>query len=400
MSSRPQGAAAPSDGARGVGAPHSLSLLTTPDGWDDPGLRRRWEELSASSDNVNSLYASPVWFDLLRRGPDGGRLALAVAYDGDGAVAGLAPVLFKGHPFQYYVGRHPVYTSELKAAHVLGSTPMLPEAAASYEQLVGALLKSGADCVYMDTVPVESFCWRQAQELGRKDFLVYAPGGPRAWHLLRLPGDPEAYLSGMSSKTRYTLRKKAKQLAERGGGQLEMVRVESEEQVASFLADAVSVSRKTWQHSNLGKRIGDSEEERAWYAGLARAGVLRGYILRCGERPCAFVVGYQHNGVFHDVELGYDPDFKENSPGTVLLHMLIQDLCSHRPAALLNFGLGDADYKGRFGNVRTEDVSVLVMRKSLLNRLRVGSHASFRTLVRSARDVVRRVQSARSSRKG
>lgn len=370
----------------------TLRLLSAPAEWDDPRLRRRWEELNNDSGNVNLLYASPVWFDHLRKSHSVDELMLAVVRDEADEIIGVVPVLFKRHPFQYYVSSYPLLTLNLKAAHVLGSVPLLPDDARLHAQLYDALLGRGTncDCVYMDTVPVESACWRYLNEAEAKNYLVYAPNGARPWHLLRLPASSEAYLSQMSSKTRYTLRKKAKQLAERGGGQLEMTRADAQEHVAQFLSDSVKVSRNSWQHDILGTRIGDTEDDRAWFARLAESGLLRSYLLKCGERPCAFVVGYQFNDVFHYVELGYDRDFAEWSPGTVLLHMLIQDLCDHRPASVLNFGMGDADYKRRFGNTQKEDVSILILRKSLVNRLRINSHSAFRSLVRLVRKLVRR----------
>lgn len=164
----------------------------------------------------------------------------------------------------------------------------------------------------------------------------------------------------------------------------------------NFLTEAVKVSRNSWQHEILGNRINDSVDERTWNESLAEAGLLRSYLLRAGDRACAFVVGYQFNDVFHYVELGYDREFAEHSPGTVLLHPLIQDLCDEGPPALLNFGMGDADYKQRFGNLQLKDLSIIAMRKTLLNHLLVGSHALFRSLVSFARRIVK---GARKSRK-
>lgn len=373
-------------------ARYTLSLISSPEEWDAPALRARWQELVETSDNVNALYASPVWFDLLRKGHADSDLTLAVARDEEGRIAGVSPVLFKDYPFQFYVSSRPVYTTRLKAANVLGSVPLLPDERGVHAQMRDALLdgRRDCDCIYMDTVPLDSPCRQFVSEPEQKDFLMYAPNGARPWHLLRLPATPDEYLSQMSSKTRYTLRKKAKKLAEAGGGELEMNRADSVETVAPFLTEAVEVSRNSWQHSTLGTRIDDSPEDRAWYAGLAEKGLLRCYVLKCGERPCAFVVGYQYNGIFHYVELGYNRELADFSPGTILLHMLIQDLCAHRPASLLNFGMGDADYKRRFGNVERQDISILIMRKNLSNRLRIESHKAFRSLVRAARNIVRR----------
>ncbi|MGI9067131.1 MAG: GNAT family N-acetyltransferase [Pyrinomonadaceae bacterium] len=369
---------------------YRLSVLRTSAEWDEPRLRKRWIEITNQSENVNAIYTSPVWFDLLRERHRPEELALAVAYDPGGDVVGLAPILFKNHPFQYYLSRYPIITRQLRAAHILGSVPMFPADPLVNTQLLDLLLDAQVDCVYMDTVPIEDPFLKSVTKTWRNNYLVYAPGGPRPWHLLQLPAHSDAYLSRMSSKARATLRKNAKKLAESAGGKLEVTRIDSEQQVGDFLADAVRVSQNSWQHDILGDRITDSEEERAWCRSLARAGLLRNYVLKCGARPCAFVVGYQFNGVFHYVEVGYDREFSENSPGTVLLDMLIQDLCDYDPPTLLNFGMGEAGYKRRFGNVQREDTSIVAFRKSLNNYVLVRSHALLRSMVRVVRRIVKK----------
>ena len=369
---------------------YRLSILGTPADWDEPRLRKRWVEITNQSENVNAIYSSPVWFDLLRERHSHEDLALAVAYDAGGDVVGLTPILFKNHPFQYYVSKYPIITRQLKAAHILGSVPMFPSDPHLSTQLLDLLLDAQVDCVYMDTVPIEDTFLKFALETRRSNYLVYVPGGPRPWHLVEIPAHSEVYLSRMSSKARANLRRNAKKLAESAGGKLEVTRIDTEHQIAEFLADAVRVSQNSWQHDILGDRITDSGEERAWNKSLARAGLLRSYLLKCGDRSCAFVMGHQFNGVFHYVEIGYDREFSEYSPGTVLLDMLIQDLCDYAPPSLLNFGMGEAGYKRRFGNVQREDISVLAFRRSLKNHLLVRSHALLRFMVRVVRRIVKK----------
>lgn len=368
---------------------YRLSILRTSAEWDEPHLRKRWVEITNQSENVNAIYASPVWYDLLRERHDPAELALAAAYDLEGEVVGVTPILFKNHPFQYYVSKYPIITRQLKAAHILGSVPMFPADPHLGTQLLDLLLDAEVDCVYMDTVPMEDPFLKSATQPWRKHYLVYAPGGPRPWHLLQIPASSEAYLSRMSSKARADL-KKGKKLATSVGGKLEVTRIDSEHQVGDFLADAVRVSQNSWQYDILGDRMTDSEEERAWSKSLARAGLLRSYLLKCGDRACAFVVGHQFKGVFHHVEIGYDREFSKYSPGTVLLLMLIQDLCDYAPPTLLNFGMGDADYKRRFGSMQREDTSILVFRKSPKNYLLIRSHALLRFLVRALRGIVKK----------
>src|SRR5215210_214067 len=73
---------------------YHLSILRTSAEWDEPRLRQRWVEITNQSENVNAIYASPVWFDLLRERHRPEELSLAVAYDPDGEVVGVTPILF------------------------------------------------------------------------------------------------------------------------------------------------------------------------------------------------------------------------------------------------------------------------------------------------------------------
>ena len=367
---------------------YRLAILRRPADWDDPCLRRRWAEITKASENINAIYGSALWFDLLRETHKPEELGIVVAYDSGGDVVGLAPILFQNYPFQFYVSRYPIVTRQLKAAHVLGSVPMLPADSQICTQLADALLNAGIDCVYMDTVPAADSFLKLAISTWRNSHLVYAPGGWRPWHLLQLPSSSQEYLSRISSRKRSKLRNAARRLAESANGEPQLTRIDSAQQVRDFLADAVSVSRNSWQHGILGNRIKDSDDERVWGEGLAKAGLLRSYVLKCGTRPCAFVVGHQFNGVFHYAEIGYDRELAEHSPGTILLHMLIQDLCDYRRPTTLNFGLGDGDYKRRFGNVQMEDMSVVVFRKTLRNYFLIRSHAAFRYIVRMGRNII------------
>jgi CelD/BcsL family acetyltransferase involved in cellulose biosynthesis len=378
---------------------YRLSILRQPSEWDDPRLRSRWAELTEKSENVNAIYGSAAWFDLLRTRHKPGELGIIVARDRDGEVVGVAPILFKNHPFQYYIARYPIMTRQLSAAHVLGSVPMLPTDSEISAQLLDLLFHTQVDCAYMDTVPADNPFVKRAIDTWRTSHLVYAPGGARPWHLLQIPANSAEYLARMSSKTRSTLRKKAKKLAELAGGELKLTRVELAKEVGGFLTEAVKVSRNTWQHEILGTRINDSDDERVWCERLAEVGLLRSYLLKAGDRSCAFVQGYQFNGVFHYVELGYDREFSEHSPGTILLHLLIQDLCDHKPPATLNFGMGEADYKRRFGNVQIEDVSILVLRKTLPNYVLIRSHALLRYLARTARRIVTKLRKGSAERR-
>jgi CelD/BcsL family acetyltransferase involved in cellulose biosynthesis len=123
----------------------------------------------------------------------------------------------------------------------------------------------------------------------------------------------------------------------------------------------------------------DSFEE---VADLADRGILRSYLLMAGEKACAYVLGYHFRDVFYYVKVGYDQAFAASSPGTGLLYLLIKDLIENTSARRLNFDYGDAAYKREFGNVHGEDATVLLLRKTLSNRLRRQAHEAYTGTIR------------------
>ena len=58
--------------------------------------------------------------------------------------------------------------------------------------------------------------------------------------------------------------------------------------------------------------VGDSE------------GWLRAYLLYLGDRPCAFWIGMLYNGPFVSEYMSYDPEFRQFSPGMVLIMRVIE----------------------------------------------------------------------------
>jgi CelD/BcsL family acetyltransferase involved in cellulose biosynthesis len=100
-------------------------------------------------------------------------------------------------------------------------------------------------------------------------------------------------------------------------------------------------------------------------------------------------VGYQYQGVFHYAELGYDPALAPASPGTVLLFLLIQDLCAFDRPMVLNFGMGDAEYKRRFGNRHQTDDTLLLVKPTMRNRGALLTHRAFRRMVKIVRGMVK-----------
>jgi len=247
------------------------------------------------------------------------------------------------------------------------------------------------ECLYFDLVPGDhwfSELLREDREL-RKRYVIHSPFGVRRWHLLRIEGSFEDYLGRLRSKTRYSLRKSVRKMEELGRP-LRLERVKRPDQVPRFLETAVEVSRKSWQHRELGQRVSDSETAMRKAADLVERGLLWAYLLFSGEEPCAFSIAHQYRGVVNAQEMGYHQDFAAYSPGKVLLYLIIKDLHAEESVTLLNFGMGDAEYKRWFADIERTESSWLLMRRSLRNRLLTRSHAAFDGAVGLAKRIVRR----------
>ena len=65
--------------------------------------------------------------------------------------------------------------------------------------------------------------------------------------------------------------------------------------------------------------------------------------------------------MYHVRELCFDPAWAESGAGSVLMHLLIEDLYQHESATLLDFGPGDEPYKRSFRSNVEQDVAFLYL---------------------------------------
>jgi CelD/BcsL family acetyltransferase involved in cellulose biosynthesis len=352
-----------------------------------------WQALVAEGSSLYALYQSPQWFEHLRHTEPADRLLLTIARDDVGRTVGVVPVQVGRHDLLFEGKSRLLWKSPLKTAFILGSQPLLPPDDGLHDALFRSLHErlSGCDAVYLHCVPTDSFLWSYLQRSPsvRQQFLFHLPAGVRPFHAIALPGSYGDYLAQFGKKKRYNLKRQVRLLREHGAGQLDLERIATPGQVSAFTGAVEELAQKSWQPDAR-----DLVEDPAIFyrklADLAERDLLRSYVLRCAGQACAYVLGYQFRGVYHYANVGYDQALKAFSPGTVLLWLLLEDLFAHVPPQLVNFGIGHSRYKEEFGNLHSEDASVLLLRKTPANRLRRGCHATFRSLRGLARQLLRR----------
>ena len=354
---------------------------------------RDWDNLLRTLDHINGIYGSPLWLAHLA---DGGtkKAGALLARDHRGSLAGIVPFCRLQFILRFDIAGRLLASKPLRTLELLGSIPMLPENFEIHNEALRQVFSAWPECdaIYIDSLASDSFFWRFLNDPGRKSdfFYMHVVSGPRPWHLINLAPSYDLYLKSMSSKARANLRREVKRFEEAASCGIKMCRVTARDQVAWFLECAARIADHSWQRRILGRSIHCDASTLNSLQNLADLGLLRSYLLQLGEAPCSFVIGYQHQSVYHYVEIAFDEGYSEYSPGKVHLSLILEDLHQHAPPKTLNFGVGDASYKRRFGNCEKRDVSCLLMRPRIGNFLVTKSHSIFTATVAATKRIIGR----------
>ncbi len=225
-----------------------------------------------------------------------------------------------------------------------------------------------------------------AESLQQDGFRLFSPTGIQERLKIEFPPTPTDYWTKFSSKTRNTFKRKQKKI-----GTTRLVRIFDPTQVAEFLEVAHTISKRTWQSEKLGLRIHNNDAELRFFTVLATQQWLRSYLLFVDDKPAAFLIGTQHNGIFSYEEVGYDREFSDRSPGQVLLLQVLEDLLSDHPPRVFDFGGGTADYKQLFATNTSASGTLWVVPPGVRPQLCLAYLRGCRLLDRTARAVAKKL---------
>jgi CelD/BcsL family acetyltransferase involved in cellulose biosynthesis len=198
-------------------------------------------------------------------------------------------------------------------------------------------------------------------------FLPMLLAEPQAHWRKTLPKDVEAFWAGLSRKHRYWLKRLAKKLDEDFPKALGYELIKEPARTDEFCEIAEQVARKTFQRG-LGVGFKNDNFFRSRCRSFAAQGAFRGYVLRLNGTVKAFWMGCVYGGTFHSEYTGYDPELRHYEIGSLLLAHIMEELV-REGARYVDFGLGTAFYKQRFGDESWHDCEVLLYAPTLRNRL-------------------------------
>ena len=227
--------------------------------------------------------------------------------------------------------------------------------------------------------------------------LRYVPTQYRRF-FVDLGGTFEDYTKTFSSKTRSTFARKLRKFAAFSGGRVDVREYRSRSDMRTFLPLGRELSRRTYQERLLRKGL-PSESRFADEVGeLADEGRIRAYLLLHEDRAVAYMCCPVQDRVALYEYVGFDPDYAEWSPGTVLQYLVLERMFKDRDLRRFDFTEGEGDHKELFATDHVFCADVYYFRPSARNSLLVAFHAALATASAGAGRALDRLGLKRSLR--
>jgi len=199
----------------------------------------------------------------------------------------------------------------------------------------------------------------------------------------------DAYMARFSGKTRSTLRRKAKKLAEESGSYT-VTEHRTPAEIEAFLAAALPLSARTYQARLLDAGLPDTPQARAAMLEAAEDDRMRAFLLHAGGEAIAYLSLPVSGATLVYAHLGYDPTWARLSPGTVLQMEALERLFGEARYRWFDFTEGEGAHKSMFGTDWAACSSVMLLEPTLANRTLLGARAAFDASVAGAKTLAQR----------
>lgn len=213
-------------------------------------------------------------------------------------------------------------------------------------EILNCLERGEANIALLEFVPTESPLY----QLGLKLPGIFSRDAnpPLQKHdMMQVPQSIEDVYRRMSGSRGKHIRSSARKLQAHADGALKIVCYRNPSDLDRLFRDAEAIAKQTYQRG-LRAGFSDTDDIRKRLDLAAKKGWLRANLLYIGDRPVAFWIGMLYGERFVSEYMGYDPEFRQFSPGMVLIMRVIEGFCVRVDGDIvteLDFGLGHAEYK-------------------------------------------------------
>jgi len=204
-------------------------------------------------------------------------------------------------------------------------------------------------------------------------------------YYLPLTGQFESYvLSRFSAKTRSTMQRKIRKWAERSGGQISWKAYRTPVELRCFHPLARQISSATYQERLFDAGLPNDEPFLTRMVQEAGADRVRAFLLFDGDKPVAFLYLSSDGDTLLYSYLGFLPDYRSWSVGTILQWFALEYLFSEQRFRLFDFTEGDGEHKRFFATENLEVANVIFLRRSLANEVLLRGHRTMNRVSRGA----------------
>jgi hypothetical protein len=221
------------------------------------------------------------------------------------------------------------------------------------------------DVVQFNCINTESVLYKILKRKPISIFSIYSKTNNHYQFIL--PVSLEEFYSKKSKHHRKNLLYYSKKL-EKDFKSVEFKCFRDEKEINNLLEDVEKIAKKTYQRGiGVGYNRSDITEKRFTLA--ARNNWLRAYVLYLNSNPVCFQLGFQYKGGYYVQGKGYDPEYRSYRLGTCLFIKMLDDFYKDKNIMLVDFGIGDAEYKDLYGNKQWMECTSLHFRPNLKNIL-------------------------------
>lgn len=337
-------------------------------------LHQVWRALLAASEDPFAMHQSPEWFEVLRAeaAETGSPVpSLAIRRNSTRQVVGVVPLHSIQERLIFPLAlRRAVVSRPRQITCIPSGRLLLPDGDRMLDGLFNSMGLHGPErrIIRLSNVPVPSplNTYVETSPLIRRNFCVHVVPGVHKVYTISLPPSYDEFMARYSAKKRYNLRRQFRQLEQHVGAGLTLRRFETPDEVPEFLAywAQILATRET-PHRRPIPLVGQEARNRR----LAGLGLFCSYVLCDAARPIASLFGYRYGSVFTVERTLHDQGYNAFSPGTCLLHMVVEQLLAGGSARLINLGYGSPNHDYRATHTVLDYVSYWLIPSTWRSRL-------------------------------
>lgn len=229
----------------------------------------------------------------------------------------------------------------------------------------------------------------------RLEAMTYASGGMIGFvrqrytrYFADLTGTYEGYLAALSASARQGVKRKAKKVAQASGGQLDVRRYRTADELRAFHGIARGIAVNTYQEKLMGEGLPGTPEFVATMLEKAAADEVRAWLLHIAGKPAAYLYCPAAGETLIYEYVGHDTAFNDLSPGAVLQMEAFRDLFEEGRFARFDFTEGEGQHKRQFSTDGVACLDLLLLRPSIANRAATAALGGFNRAVAGGKALV------------